>query len=376
MAFELKQQLQEALNRSRQILLVCPNQNNGDGLTAGLALATVLKKLGKQVDIVADGFTVPAGWKFLPGINTIKNELDPLQKFILKVDVSKNQLASLSYEVKDGQLYIYLTPKSGIINRDDLQTASTNLKYDLVITLDTADLEALGSVYDNNTELFVRTPIINIDHHSANEHFGQINLVDLSASSTAEIVWDFLYERHREHLTPEIATLLLAGIILKTKNFREGVTARTLSNASRLVEVGATRETIVHHLYRQRSLATLKLWGETLVNLKHDSSHGLVWVGIKRDDFRRAGATESDLPEIVDEILTNAPEAKIILLLYETNDNKIAGFLSTSPQLDGKELAKPFNPIGAAGRYRLFFTHGDLARAEQEAVENIKTRLP
>lgn len=375
MAFELKQQLQEALNRSRQILLVCPNHDNGDGLTASLALAQILKKMGKQVDVVADGFTVPAGWKFLPNIGTIKSELDPLQKFILKVDVSKKQLASLSYEVKEGQLYIYLTPKSGIINRDDLQTASTNLKYDLVIALDTVDLESLGRVYDNNTELFVRTPLVNIDHHPANEHFGQINLVDLSVSSTAEIVWDFLRELYREQLTPEIATLLLAGIIIKTKNFREGVTARTLSNASRLVEAGASRETIVHHLYRQRSLATLKLWGETLVNLKHDSAHGLVWAGIKRDDFRRAGATENDLPEIVDEILSNSPEAKIILLLYETSDNKIAGFLSTSPQLDGKELAKPFNPIGASGRYRLFFTHNDLARAEQEMVENIKKHL-
>ncbi|MDP2766655.1 MAG: hypothetical protein Q8O41_04270, partial [Candidatus Methanoperedens sp.] len=65
-----------------------------------------------------------------------------------------------------------------MFTEDDISSRSSGFKYDLIIALDTADLESLGQIYDNDTEFFYKTPIINIDHHSENEEFGQINFIE------------------------------------------------------------------------------------------------------------------------------------------------------------------------------------------------------
>lgn len=377
MSYNLNQQVWEALNRARQILVIFPKENEGDGATAALALAEVLKKLNKQAEVVCADFSAPHKWLFLPSIKNIKSQLSPLQKFVIKVDLNKNKLASLSYDVKDNHLFIYISPKEGVINRNDVHTASSDFKFDLVVTMDAPDMASLGRIYENNTELFTQTPVINIDHNPANEHFGKINLVDISASSAAEVLFEFLNQIAPEQITAEVATLLLAGMIIKTKNFRSAnVSSRTLSNAGKLVDLGAKREEIVRHLYRQRSLAALKLWGEALVNLKNDSKLGLIWLSLKRDDFRRANATESDLPEIIDELLTNSPEAKTIVLLYETAEGSVAGLVVTQQNVDAKLLAQPFAPIGNRTRVKINIAGKDLAAAEQEIIETIKNRLP
>ena len=99
-------------------------------------------------------------------------------------------------------------------------------------------------------------------------------------------------------------------------------------------------------------------------------------MSLKRDDFRRANATESDLPEIIDELLTNSPEAKTIVLLYETAENSVAGLVVTQQNVDAKLLAQPFAPIGNRTRVKINIEGKDLAAAEQTIIETIKTRLP
>lgn len=121
--------------RAKQILITFRADDEGDGVLAALALGEVLKNSGKQIEAVCPQFQTPASWQFLPAVKNIKPELSPLQKFIIKVDISKSKLASLSYDVKDEDLYIYLSPKSGLLNRSDIHTASSDFKFDLVIAL-------------------------------------------------------------------------------------------------------------------------------------------------------------------------------------------------------------------------------------------------
>lgn len=381
MALNLEQQIKEAINRSRQILVTFRQNADADAIAAALALANILKKQGKQVEVAGDSFNPASTLNFLPQIKDIKPSLSPVQKFIIKVDVSKNKLDSLSYDVKNGQLYIYITPREGLINREDVKTAATDLKFDLIFILDSPDLESLGRIYDNNTDLFFRTPTVNIDHNPANEHFGKINLVDLSATSTSEIVFELLTQLAPDQIKAEIATLLLTGMIAKTRSFKTAnVNARTLQNAGKLVDLGAEREKIVQNLFRNRSLATLKLWGQALTHLKNDPAiAGLVWLTLSREDFQRAGANEENLPEIIDELLANAPEAKIIVLLYETEKKlngqltkQIEGLVVTHQNLDAKLLTKPFNPEGTGQRVKIVIKDKDLVAAEKEVTENIK----
>ena len=371
MALNLNQQIQEAINRSRQILISFRQNGDGDAIAASLALAQILQKQGKQVEIACDSFTIPGSLKFLPTIQNIKPRLSPLQKFIIKVDVTKNKLETLSYDVKDDFLYIYITPRGGLINRADVQTAATDLKFDLIIILDSPDFGSLGKIYENNTELFVRTPTINIDHNPANEHFGKINLVEISTSSTCEIIFELLNQIAPEQMDAEIATYLLTGMIVKTRSFKTPSTnSRTLDNAGKLVELGARREEIVQNLYRNRTLSTLKLWGQALAHLKTDNQLGLVSLNLTKHDFLNSGARPDDLPEIIDELIVNAPEAKIIVLLYETNQ-AVEGIISVNRGLDALALVKPFNPEGTKERVKISIKNKDLVTAEKEVIENI-----
>ena len=175
MALNEFQQFEQLVASSQHILVLFNSKDAGDALSSALALKNILEKQRKQIDIVSADFFVPKNLKFIPDIDSVKPALSHLQKFIIKVDVSKNQIDTISYDVKDNTLSIYLTPKTGLITKHDLRTAQSTFKYDLIITLGVADLESLGEIYYNNTDLFYRAPIVNIDCQANNEHFGHIN---------------------------------------------------------------------------------------------------------------------------------------------------------------------------------------------------------
>lgn len=372
MALEREKQIMEAINRSRHILVVF-RHDSGDGLSAALAIKKILEKLNKEVEVLSPNFAPPSVFNFLPGFTDVRTELSPLQKFIIKIDIAKNKLASLSYEVKNDNLFVYITPKTGLITHDAIKTASTDLKFDLIITIDCPDLNSLGDIYQNNTDLFTKVPVLNIDHNPANENFGSINLVDISSLASAEIIFELLQKTWPDLITPEITTLLLTGLIVKTKSFRAGNTnGRTLQNASKLVNMGADREKIVTQLYRRRTLPTLKLWGKALANLKNDSQNGLVWTTLTKDDFINAGSNPSELGEIIDELIANAPEAKIIVLIYET-DKGVETIVSSQAHIDVKELLRQFNPDGVKERIKIRLEKETLLEAEKKILEGLKS---
>ncbi len=377
MALTEYQQIKKLLDDSRYILIVFAPSDQGDALASSLALKHLLDKQRKQVDIVSTGFTVPKNFKFLPLVDTVKKELSHLQKFIVKVDVSKAPIDTLSYDIKDNWLSIYLTPKQGIITKHELRTAQSTFKYDLIITLGTPDLTALGDIFSNNTDLFYRVPIINIDHQPSNERYGQLNLVDLTTTSSAEIVFSLIKHIEPTGLNQNVATALLTGMIVATKSFKnEHLSPHTLQLASELVEHGADREKIVQHLYRTRSIAALKLWGQALTHLETDSKHGLVWTTLTRDDFSRSGAATEDLHGIVDELISNSPEAKIVAVLYEEMDDTgkmiIKGIVTTDKNFDALALTKPLSSEGNK-KQATFSLHGQgLKDALEKTLETIR----
>ena len=175
MALNEVQQLKNLLDSSKHILLVLNSVQNTDSICAAVAWKKWLEKQHKQIDIIADNFVLPKNLKFIVGAEEIQPQISHLQKFILKVDVTNVKIDTLSYDIKDNWLSIYLTPKQGVLTKNELRTAQSGLKYDLVITVNAQDLESLGKVFLNNTDLFYKVPVINFDTHPGNEHVGQVN---------------------------------------------------------------------------------------------------------------------------------------------------------------------------------------------------------
>jgi len=366
------EQIKKLLEDKKNILITF-RKNGNDAIASAVALSLFLEKLGKRVDIVCPDFVLPKALDFLPKAKEIRANFPHLQKFVINLDIEKTGVEELSYDIKEQKLRLFITPKQGFLTRDNVHTAQSDFKYELIFVLDTPDLETLGNLYDHNTELFYKKPIINLDHSPANEHYGQVNFIDTTVSSTAEVIYQLINNLARQYLDPEIATALLTSMIIKTKSFKSpDIKPQTLDLASKLISLGGKRDYIVQNLYRTKSITTLKLWGTALSHLQQNVELGLVYTSLTRDDFSRAGAVVDDLKDIIDELISNSPAAKMILLLSETPEGKINCVFTCEKQFDALNLLRPFFPTGHKQRVTFSLNNKTLSEAEETIISQIK----
>jgi len=376
------QQIEKILAGKKDILITFRQDGSGDAIASAAALALYLENLGKRVDIVVHSFSLPKNLNFLKKSQTIKNNFSHLQKFIITVDSEKTGVHELSYDLKEDKLRIFITPKQGFLTRDDIRTAQSDFKYDLIFTLDTPNLESLGPIYDSNTELFYDKPIINIDYKTTNEHFGQINAIDTTATSTGEVLFNLLENLGKEHINDKVAEAILTAIIFNTKSFKsQNIKPNTLSLASKLMKLGADRDHIVQNLYRTKTMSTLKLWGKALSNIEHDRSNNLVWTTITRDDFIRSGAHSQELYDIVEELISNSPEADLIVLFHEQSSEaektpRIHVILNVNKNYNASSLLQPFNSVvGDKKQATTIIAGKSLKEVEEEIIAHIKKQI-
>jgi phosphoesterase RecJ-like protein len=266
-------------------------------------------------------FTLPSSHTFLPKSGTIEKGLRSLQKFVITVDTKEAKLDSLSYDIDGDELHIYLTPKNNFYQAKDVRAAASEYAHDAIITIAVSRLKDLGPLYDDNLEFFYHTPLLNIDHRSANDRYGHVNLIDLVASSTSEIVFELVKRLGFENLDEQVATSLLTGIISKTKVFQShAVTPRSLAVASHLIAAGARRDEIIKNLYQTKTLNTLQLWGRALTRLKISSDKRVVWTTVLAGDLQHLQTTAADAAGVLDELMVNAPDADTMILFVESKN--------------------------------------------------------
>jgi len=383
-----KQQIFEQIKKANNILITFKSAWSGDAVASGLALFLFLKKLNKNVEIAAEKLDSDQLYSFLPDYSEIKYELGNLRKFIISLDITNTKISQIKYQREKNKLNFIISPQGGWFTENDITTDASGFKYDLITTVGAPDLESLGKIYDNDTEFFYQTPIINLDHSSTNEGFGQINFIELTAVATAEIIFSLFESYSRDLIDENIATCLLAGMIAETKSFKtNNVTPRALLTASQLMSLGARREEIVNHLYRSKSLNVLKLWGRVLARLTGASENKLIWSTLSAADFLKTNSTEKDLTDVIDELIISIPQTKVIAIIYENETpTQSAGALSQPPlkttnlllytikNINALTLIKEFNPTGTKNLAKVTI-EAPLAEAEKIIITAIKNKL-
>ena len=166
MALGKIEQFNKAIEDKKNILITFKKHFDGDAIGSALALKLFLEQLGKRVDIVCAGFALPSQYIFLKHSQKIKPSFDGLNNFVINIDIAKTGISELSYDTKGDNLRIFITPKNGYINKEDIKTSQSDFKYDLIITIDTPDLNSLGEIYADHENFFYSKPIINIDDHA------------------------------------------------------------------------------------------------------------------------------------------------------------------------------------------------------------------
>ena len=347
-----------------------------DDFSAAFSIVALCKALGIPCPIVTSGGRAPDALKFLSVFQDVAGDLGNINALTLRVDLNRAKVDGLTYAVDGNDLVVTITPKTGTWQPSDVKITANDYRHDLIIVLGAPDRASLGALFSTYADFFLKTPTVVIDHGPENEHFGTINIVDLTATSVSEVCFNLFMHLDNTIVTADIATALLTGMMSKTKSFRApNVSPKTLEIAQKLMEKKADREKIVEHLYRTRSVETLRLWGRALARLKADEAIGLVWTLITKQDFVTAGANAEALRDIADELLMTSPSAKIALILFETHADGIAGQLFAQRPFDALLLGAPFRATGTREAAHLSLTQTDIVSAERAVVEHIQSSV-
>ncbi|NLE46244.1 MAG: bifunctional oligoribonuclease/PAP phosphatase NrnA [Chloroflexi bacterium] len=308
----------EHILRARQPLLICHSAPDGDAIGSTTGLARALRQSGRS-PILACVDPVPTEYLFLAEV----------ESFLSVVD----------------------------------------MPFDLVITLDCSDLSRAGRLTE--TPGFDTVPLINIDHHITNLHFGDINLVSVEAASTAEVVLALL---DAMHLPVDVGTAncLLTGILTDTRGLRtSNVTIEVVESALRLMKTGASLTTIIQNTLERRSTAALRLWGAALSRMKLD--HGIIWATIPAQ-VRRAVHYSGNGDAGLASFLLSSDQANIAAVLVERDDQYVeVGFRA----VPGHDVAAVALELGGGGHTLAAgcTVPGPLEDAEARVINLLKSSL-
>lgn len=302
------------------ILITAHLHPDGDAIGSTLATAWICKALGKSVTLVNDSH-VPERYLFLPDANQIQlaNEVDQ--------------------------------------------------KFQYVLALDCADEHRVGDVRHLYAE---GVQICNIDHHATNDLYGEVNIVVDQASSTVEILMDWIEELKLE-LDSTIATYLYTGLLTDTGGFRYSNTSpKVLMQAAKLVGVGIQSHLIADRLLETVSLRELQLLQVALNTLKLSPDCKVAWMTLTQDDFEKHEATSDDIGDIVN-YARNIEGVDVGLLFREEADHIKVSFRSRE-LVDVGEVAKLFGGGGHA-RAAGCSMDGEASEVEKKVLDTIYERL-
>jgi phosphoesterase RecJ-like protein len=188
---------------------------------------------------------------------------------------------------------------------------------DAIVALDCSDPARLGSVYTANKALFERLPILNIDHHSTNLRFGDVNILDTTAAAAAEQIATLL-EALETPPDEAAANWLLLGLVTDTLGFRtSGTTPRSLRIGAALMEAGGQLYPIVEQAFHTRPLSTVLLWSRALAGVRTDGR--TIWATVSRQMLQETGGKEEELEGLVS-WLAGVDTIKVAALLKERGD--------------------------------------------------------
>lgn len=288
------QAIREALDEADQILVATHIGPDGDAIGSLSAMGLVLQRLHKSATLVSeDG--VPKRFKYLPLTDTV------------------------------------------------VQKPPFDAKYDLIITVDAGDATRVGNLFKHLPE--PPPPLINIDHHVTNTYFGDIDLVDIKATATTEVLFNLLPELGIE-LDKPLAECLLTGLVTDTLNFRTAnVTGQTLKTAGILVDAGVNLNEITTQALTLKDMSTLLLWKKGLNNAQIEE--GLIWTVLTSADQKEVGHQGYSTSGLGN-MMADVYDIKMSAVIMEVSDGRVIVSFRCRPPYRVSELAEE---LGGGGHH-------------------------
>lgn len=291
--------LNDIIVKHQKFVLTTHINPDGDAIGSEIAMTQYLRQLGKEVHIVNNSST-PNNYKFLDR-------------------------------------------KQEIIVYDDAQHQQILASADVYLIVDISDWERLRKI--GQIIKTISVPKICIDHHHINYKFADIDIIYEQASSTGEIIYDFLRAMNYP-IQGITADALYTCILSDTGSFRfSNTTAKTHEVASHLIEVGVDAKQIYHLVYEQNSRSKMALMGEALRNLKYECGGRLAWFILSLDMFDRCQASQWDT-EGFPEIPRTIDGVEVSLMFTELSEDKVKLSLRSKGKVTINHIAEKFGGGG------------------------------
>ncbi len=211
-------------------------------------------------------------------------------------------------------------------------------------------------------------PIVNIDHHTTNTCFGDVNWVVGTAGSTCELVYALLRAADRP-IPPVTASLLYAGIHTDTLGFSLPTTNTVaLTAAADLIARGADVAELGERLCRSQRKSEFDLLRVIYANTRLLADGRLAYSSAGYDEIHGAGCTAADIDDQI-----NVPRSlngvRLAMLFTEGDKGKTRINFRSSGKVTVLDLAAEFNGGGhtqAAGAI--------LNCGLQEAIDKVVSR--
>lgn len=213
-------------------------------------------------------------------------------------------------------------------------------------------------------------PLINIDHHVSNDFYGSENIIDTSAISTTEVVYDY-FVANGVKINGKMALSLYAGLVDDSKCFSAPeCNAKTFAMAQSLLEQGADHAMCIEWLYRRRSLASLRIRGLLFKQMKLLADGKLAVCEVSLSLLEETGASAAECKSVLDEVLgMRSVQAAILKVELPKGGTKLS--LRTDGTVDASKIMKHFGGGGHVSRAGTFLKQDNY----NELVENIMVMI-
>lgn len=281
--------LLKKIRQGNRFLLTSHINPDGDAIGSALGLARLLRRMGKGA-VVWNRDPTPTVYRPLPGSERI---------------------------------HVGEEPPAGFPDM-----------FDAIIVLECPSPDRTGI----DQHLSVR-PVINIDHHLGNQHYGAVNWVDSAAPAVGEMIYR-LSQGLKLGLDPETASCLYLTLVTDTGGFRfSNATPAAFEAAASLVRDGAHPEQVSQWLYESQPLPVVRLAGEMLRTLEVHENGRVATAMLTQEMFERVGASPGDSEGLID-FPRSVAGVDAVALIRQREDGTHKVSLRSRGEVDVEKIAR------------------------------------
>ncbi len=324
--FKIKyKKITQIIRKGQTFLIVVHEDPDGDAIGSAYGLASILKKKGNTA-VIGLNQALPGRYEFLNIDDSIKVTTHD------KINVNR---------------------------------------FDAIFTLDVSREKRLKNYEDIVLKSPKDRPVINIDHHPDNQNFGQINVVDPTASSTSQIILELFGIRALDY---NAAFSLYAGLVYDTGSFRHGNNLKRVHEAAALcLNFDLDSNYIYDNFFSIQSEGSLKLFAKAVNRLNLIEKSQVAYMSITSEDYKELKLDEEASGGFINKV-SMVEDASVIIFFNEFEKNEVKISFRSNRGFNVSEFAQKF---GGGGHVKASgcFMEGLLEKVMDKVIKSLKIAM-